>query len=185
MAILPILLAPHPTLKTVAKPVTVIGPDLQALAHDMLETMYDAPGIGLAANQVGQLDRVLVMDCERDPEAPRQPRILFNPEITWESEDLNSYEEGCLSIPQQYADVERPARVKVAYLDENGTAKEDLFEGLEATCVQHEIDHLNGILFWDHVTQLKRNMLKRKLAKFKKECERQARVSGAGKSERP
>ena len=177
MALLPILLAPHPTLKAVAKPVADVTPDLQKLAEDMLETMYDAPGIGLAANQVGRLERVLVMDCERDPDAPRQPRILFNPEITWESEELSSYEEGCLSIPQQYADVERPASVKVAYLDENGTAKEDLFEGLEATCVQHEIDHLNGILFWDHISNLKRNMLRRKLEKLKKEQEREAKLA--------
>ena len=176
MALLPILLAPHPTLSTTAKPVTEVTDELRVLAENMLETMYEAPGIGLAANQVGRLERLLVMDCERDPEAPRQPRILFNPEITWADPEIGTYEEGCLSIPQQYADVERPTAVKVTYLDQNGTAQEDLFEGLEATCVQHEIDHLNGILFWDHISNLKRNMLKRKLGKLKKERERAAKA---------
>jgi len=176
MAVLPILLAPHPTLKAVAAPVAEVTPALVSLAEDMLETMYEAPGIGLAANQVGRLERLLVMDCERDPEAPRRPLILFNPEILWQSEERGVYDEGCLSIPLQYAEVERPASVKVRYLDETGTAQERLFEELEATCVQHEIDHLNGILFWDHVTQLKRNMLKRKLAKLKKERERETKT---------
>ena len=179
MALLPILLAPHPTLKAVARPVSEVTDELRTLAANMLETMYDAPGIGLAANQVGRTERVLVMDCERDPEAPRKALVLFNPEVTWSSEEESSYEEGCLSIPQQYADVVRPASVKVAYLDENGMAQERLFEDLEATCVQHEIDHLNGTLFWDHITQLKRNMLKRKLAKLKKEREREAKLAKA------
>ncbi len=179
MAILPILLAPHPTLKAVAQPVAEVTDELRALAADMLETMDDAPGIGLAANQVGRLERVLVMDCERDPESPRKSMVLFNPEITWTSEAESTYEEGCLSIPLQYADVVRPAQVKVAYLDENGQAQERLFDDLEATCVQHEIDHLSGVLFWDHVTQLKRNMLKRKLAKLKKEREREAKIAKA------
>ena len=131
----------------------------------MLETMYEARGIGLAANQVGRLERVIVMDCERDEDAPRKDLVLFNPEITWSSAELGIYEEGCLSIPQQYAEVERPASVKVTFLNLDGEAEERLFEGLEATCVQHEIDHLNGVLFWDHISQLKRNMLKRKLSK--------------------
>lgn len=179
MAILPILLAPHPTLKAAAKSVAEVTDELRALAADMLETMYDAPGIGLAANQVGRLERVLVMDCERDPEAPRKSMVLFNPEITWSSEEESTYEEGCLSIPLQYAEVVRPAQVKVSYLDEQGQPQEQLFEDLEATCVQHEIDHLNGILFWDHVTLLKRNMLKRKLAKLKKEREREAKLGKA------
>ena len=179
MTVLPILIAPHPTLKAKAKPVKEATDELRTLLDDMLETMYDAPGIGLAANQIGSLERVLVMDCERDPEAPRKSMVLFNPEITWSSEEESTYEEGCLSIPLQYADVIRPAQVKVAYLDENGQAQEQLFEDLEATCVQHEIDHLNGILFWDHVTLLKRNMLKRKLAKLKKEREREAKAAKA------
>ena len=174
MAVLPILLAPHPALRARAKPVPEITPALRALAQDMLETMYDAPGIGLAANQVGRLERLLVMDCVREPEKSRQARILFNPEIKWASDDLCAYEEGCLSIPQQYAEIERPGRVQVTYLDEMGTRQDQMFEGLEAVCVQHEIDHLNGILFWDHLSNLKRNMLKRKLAKYKKERAREA-----------
>ena len=176
MAVLPILLAPHPTLKAKAAPVAAVTPELAQLAQDMMETMYAAPGIGLAANQVGQLHRVLVMDCERDEDAPRRPFMIFNPEITWESEELSIYDEGCLSIPLQYAEVERPASVKVAYIDENGEPQERLFEGLEATCVQHEIDHLNGVLFWDHITLLKRNMIKRKLGKLVKEREREAKL---------
>ena len=180
MALLPILLAPHPTLKAKAQRVKEVSPDLRALANDMLETMYAAPGIGLAANQVGRLQRLLVMDCERDPQAPRRPFIVFNPEITWVSEARDTYEEGCLSIPQLYSEVERPAAVKVRYLDETGAMQERLFEGLEATCVQHEIDHLDGILFWDHITLLKRNMLKSKLAKLKKEQQREAKLAPHG-----
>ena len=175
MAVLPILLAPHPTLSTKATPIAAVTPDLQRLAQDMLETMYEAPGIGLAANQIGRLERLIVMDCERDEDAPRKDVVLFNPVVTWESEDFSAYEEGCLSIPQQYADVERPAAVKVTFLNLKGEAEERLFEGLEATCVQHEIDHLDGVLFWDHISLLKRNMLKRKLAKLKKEREREAK----------
>ncbi|MGB0717870.1 MAG: peptide deformylase [Alphaproteobacteria bacterium] len=172
MAILDILLAPHPTLVAKAKPVEGLDDEICTLAADMLQTMYDAPGIGLAANQVGRLERVLVMDCQRDPEGEPMPKVLVNPEIIWESDELASYEEGCLSIPQQYADVERPAEVKVVFMDLNGHEQEAHFTGLEATCVQHEIDHLNGVLFWDHVSTLKRNMLKRKLSKLKKERER-------------
>ncbi len=178
MAILDILLAPHPTLITAATPVETLNADLQSLADNMLETMYEAPGIGLAANQIGRLERVFVMDCQRDPNAPRQPRILFNPEIVWQSAELASYEEGCLSVPQQFADVTRPAEVRVTYIDHKGVVQTAHFAGLEATCAQHEIDHLNGILFWDHVSPLKRNMLRRKLAKLKKEQEREANTSG-------
>ena len=180
MAILPILLAPHPTLKTAAAPVAEVTDALRALAADMLETMYQAPGIGLAANQVGRLERLLVMDCERDPKAPRKSLVLFNPEIIWSSEEESSHEEGCLSIPQQHANVVRPTQVKVAYLDTQGQAQERLFDALEATCVQHEIDHLDGILFWDHVTPFKRNMLKRKLAKLKKDRAYEAERAPAG-----
>ena len=175
MAVLPILLAPHPALSTRAVPVPAVTPELQALAANMLETIYEAPGIGLAANQVGRLERLIVMDCERDEEALRKDIALFNPEITWSSEEMSTYEEGCLSIPQQYAEVERPATVKVKFLNLKGQQEERLFEGLEATCVQHEMDHLDGILFWDHISQLKRNMLKRKLNKLKKEREREAK----------
>ena len=150
MAVLPILIAPHPTLKAKAKPVKDVTDELRALLDDMLETMYDAPGIGLAANQIGSLHRVLVMDCgSRDDEETPRPTKILHPEITGVSEELSSYEEGCLSIPEQFADVERPAVVRVKDLDENGQKQERLFDGLEATCVQHEIDHLNGRLMWD------------------------------------
>ena len=170
MAVLPILIAPHPTLKAKAKPVNDVTDELRALLDDMLETMYDAPGIGLAANQIGSLHRVLVMDCgSRDDEETPRPIKIINPEITGVSEELSSYEEGCLSIPEQFAEVDRPAVVRVKYLDENGQKHERLFEGLEATCVQHEIDHLDGILFVDHLSNLKRNMLMKKLKKYLKE----------------
>ncbi|MDA9175890.1 peptide deformylase [Alphaproteobacteria bacterium] len=170
MAVLPILIAPHPTLKAKAKPVKDVTDELRALLDDMLETMYDAPGIGLAANQIGSLHRVLVMDCgSRDDEETPRPIKIINPEITGVSEELSSYEEGCLSIPEQFAEVDRPAVVRVKYLDENGQKHERLFEGLEATCVQHEIDHLDGILFVDHLSNLKRNMLMKKLKKYLKE----------------
>jgi len=175
MAILPILIAPHPTLKAKAKPVKEVTDGLRTLLDDMLETMYDAPGIGLAANQIGSLERVLVMDCgSRDEEETPRPMKIINPEITGVSEELSSYEEGCLSIPEQYAEVERPAVVRVKYLDENGKQHERLFDGLEATCVQHEIDHLDGILFVDHLSNLKRNMLMKKLKKLIKEREEEA-----------
>lgn len=175
MAILPILIAPHPTLKAKAKPVKEVTDGLRTLLDDMLETMYDAPGIGLAANQIGSLERVLVMDCgSREEEETPRPMKIINPEITGVSEELSSYEEGCLSIPEQYAEVERPAVVRVKYLDENGKQHERLFDGLEATCVQHEIDHLDGILFVDHLSNLKRNMLMKKLKKLIKEREEEA-----------
>lgn len=179
MAVLPILIAPHPTLKAKAKPVKDVTDELRALLDDMLETMYDAPGIGLAANQIGSLHRVLVMDCgSRDDEETPRPIKIINPEITGVSEELSSYEEGCLSIPEQFADVERPAVVRVKYLDENGQKQERLFDGLEATCVQHEIDHLDGVLFVDHLSNLKRNMLMKKLKKYLKDREEDAAVVG-------
>ena len=175
MAVLPILIAPHPTLKAKAKPVKDVPDELRALLDDMLETMYDAPGIGLAANQIGSLHRVLVMDCgSRDDEETPRPIKIINPEITGVSEELSSYEEGCLSIPEQFADVERPAVVRVKYLDENGQKQERLFDGLEATCVQHEIDHLDGVRFVDHLSNLKRNMLMKKLKKYLKDREEDA-----------
>lgn len=178
MAVLPILIAPHPTLKAKARPVEAVTDELRQLLDDMLETMYDAPGIGLAANQIGSLERVLVMDCgsredEEDGGEPRPIKII-NPVITGATEERSSYEEGCLSIPEQFAEVERPAAVRVRYLDENGKQQERDFHGLEATCVQHEIDHLDGILFVDHLSNLKRNMLMKKLKKLVKEREEEA-----------
>ncbi|MEM6889311.1 MAG: peptide deformylase [Pseudomonadota bacterium] len=167
-----ILLHPDPRLKKVAEPVSEITDELRALADDMLETMYDAPGIGLAAPQVAQPHRIFVMDCVKgENEAPR-PLVLFNPEIISASEDLNVYEEGCLSIPEQYADVTRPAEVEFRWMDRDGTAQREVFTGLWATCAQHELDHLDGRLFIDHLTAIKRQMITRKMVKMKKELAR-------------
>lgn len=170
MTVLDILIAPHATLKAKAKKVAEVDSDLAAFLDDMLETMYAAPGIGLAANQVGDLRRVFVMDCSARDEAA-QPYKLVNPQIIWTSEEVTTYEEGCLSLPELYGDVERPAEVKVRYLDENGKQQERHFVGIEATCAQHEIDHLDGKLFVDHLSPLKRNMILRKLKKANKERE--------------
>ena len=165
----PILIHPDPRLKTVADAVVDIDDETHKLASDMLETMYEAPGIGLAAPQVGVLRRVFVMDCVKDEaEAPR-PMVLINPEIVWSSEEMNTYEEGCLSIPDQYADVERPAEVEVTWTGLDGTQQGEKFSGLWATCVQHELDHLNGKLFIDYLKPLKRQMITRKMQKLKRE----------------
>lgn len=147
MTIRPILIHPDPRLKKLCDPVTEITDDLRKAADEMLETMYDAPGVGLAGPQVGLMKRILVMDCVKDPEATPRPMVLMNPEITWTSDALNTYEEGCLSIPDQYADVTRPAEVRVRWMGLDGKPQEEHFTGLWATCVQHEIDHLNGKLF--------------------------------------
>ncbi|GHC13387.1 MULTISPECIES: peptide deformylase [Gemmobacter] len=168
----PILIHPDPRLKKTCEPVTEITPDLAALAEDMLETMYDAPGIGLAAPQIGVMRRVIVLDCAKAPDEPR-PLVMINPEVTWASEDLSTYEEGCLSIPEQYAEVARPARVRVAWTALDGSAQEEEFSDLWATCVQHEIDHLNGKLFIDFLGPLKRQMITRKMEKLKRERARQ------------
>lgn len=169
MAKIDILLHPDPRLKKVAEPVGEITDELRKLADDMLETMYDAPGIGLAAPQVGVLKRMLVMDCVKDENETPRPLVLINPEITWVSEDKNTYEEGCLSIPDQYAEVTRPSEVKVAWTTLDGERTEEDFDGLWATCVQHEIDHLNGKLFIDYLTGLKRQLITRKMQKLKRE----------------
>lgn len=169
MTLRPILIHPDPRLKTVAKPVTAITDDLRRLADDMLETMYDAPGIGLAAPQVGVLSRMIVMDCVRDKEAAPRPIVLVNPEVVWSSEDRSTYEEGCLSIPEQYADVERPAEVEVRWTALDGSEQRERFDGLWATCVQHEIDHLDGRLFIDYLSPLKRQLITRKMVKLKRD----------------
>jgi peptide deformylase len=169
MTLRPILLHPDPRLKKVAEPVSVITDELRQTAADMLETMYDAPGIGLAAPQVGLLKRLVVMDCVKDPALPPRPMILFNPEVTWSSEERNVYEEGCLSIPEHYADVERPSEVRVRWVAPDGSGQEEHFTGLWATCIQHEIDHLNGRLFIDYLTPLKRQLITRKMEKLKRE----------------
>lgn len=172
MAMRSILLYPDPRLKKVCAPVTEITTDLNGLADDMLKAMYEAPGIGLAAPQVGVMKRLIVMDCIKEEGAEPEPVVLFNPVVTWSSEELNTYEEGCLSIPEHYADVERPAEVKVSWMDREGTAQEQHFDGLWATCVQHEIDHLDGKLFIDYLRPLKRQMITRKMQKLKREMAR-------------
>ncbi|WP_431298251.1 peptide deformylase [Tabrizicola sp. BL-A-41-H6] len=167
----PILIHPDPRLKKRCEPVGEITDEVRKLAADMLETMYDAPGIGLAAPQVGVMKRVLVMDCIK--EGPAEPMVLVNPVVEWVSEDLTVYEEGCLSIPEQYADVKRPAEVRVRWTDLEGAEQERQFSGLWATCVQHEIDHLDGKLFIDYLGPLKRQMITRKMEKLKRERARE------------
>ena len=152
------------TLKKKSAPALAVDDSLRALMDDMLETMYAAPGIGLAAIQVGEPVRVLVMDLSRG-EGPREPRFFVNPEILWASEETVPYEEGCLSVPDIWEDVERPAQIRAEYLDEDGRLRTLEAEGLLATCLQHEIDHLDGILFVDHLSRLKRTIALRKLAK--------------------
>jgi len=157
MAIRDILTVPNPVLKQVSTPVQGgVTDELRALMDDMLETMYDAPGIGLAAIQIGVPKRIIVMDLAGKDEEPA-PQFFVNPEILWKSEELFSYEEGCLSIPEVYDEVERPARVRIRYLDYDGKEVEEEAEGLYAVCIQHEMDHLEGVLFIDHLSRLKRD----------------------------
>jgi peptide deformylase len=167
MAVLPIIVAPDPRLKQIAKPVAKVDAEVRRLMDDMLETMYKAPGIGLAAPQVGVLKRVIVVDIAREDEKP-QPLRMANPELISVSEEDAVYNEGCLSLPEHYADVTRPAAIKVRYIDHENEIRELAADGLLATCIQHEMDHLDGILFVDHLTALKRNMILRKLLKAKK-----------------
>ena len=167
MTILNILEFPDPKLRTIAKPVVQVTDQTRQLIDDMLETMYAAPGIGLAAPQIGVMKRVVVMDVSDDKDKP-EPLKLINPEIIWESEDTSIYQEGCLSIPDQYADVERPIEVGVRYLDENGEEQEIEADGLLSTCIQHEVDHLDGVLFTDYLSALKRNMILKKVQKLQK-----------------
>lgn len=169
MTLRPILLHPDPRLRKPCEPVAAVTPDLVALADDMLATMYDAPGIGLAAPQIGVNRRLIVMDCVKDPQMEPRPLVLFNPEILWSSEERSTYEEGCLSIPDQYAEVERPAEVRLRWLDREGRVQEEQFAGLWATCAQHEIDHLDGRLFIDYLKPLRRQMITRKMEKLKRE----------------
>jgi peptide deformylase len=168
--ILPILYVPDPKLRAKAKPVQPGDPRVPALAEKMLATMYKAPGIGLAAPQIGELLRLVVVDVR--PDEKPDPMVLVNPEIVAQSNETATREEGCLSLPNQFADVTRPARVKVRWTDLGGARKEIEADGLLSACLQHEIDHLNGVLFVDHISALKRNMLLRKLAKELKAKER-------------
>ncbi len=167
MALLPIITAPDPRLKIKAKPVARVDAKVRRLMDDLVETMYHAIGIGLAAPQVGVAQRVLVVDVAREGEPP-QPLRLANPEILWRSEAKTLANEGCLSLPEQYADVERPAEIRLRYLDHENEIRELEAKELLATCIQHEIDHLDGLLFVDHISALKRGMILRKLAKSKK-----------------
>jgi len=166
MAVREILVVPNPVLKQVSEPAAAVDDALRALMDDMLETMYAAPGVGLAAIQVGVPKRVIVMDLARDGE-DRQPRYFVNPEIVWASEDTAPYEEGCLSVPDYFDEVERPAKVRLRYLDYEGQAVEEEAEGLYAVCIQHEMDHLNGVLFIDHLSRLKREQAVKKVKKQK------------------
>lgn len=167
-----ILIHPDPRLKKVCAPVSDLSDELRKLADDMLETMYDAPGIGLAAPQVGVLSRLIVLDCVKEEGETPRPLVMFNPEVVESSDETNTYEEGCLSIPDQYGDVTRPKEVEVNWLDQNGNLRSETFDGLWATCVQHEIDHLNGKLFIDYLSPMKRQMITRKMQKLKREMAR-------------
>jgi peptide deformylase len=161
----PLVILPDPVLRQVSRPVERVDAELGRLADDMLETMYDAPGIGLAAIQIGEPLRMLVIDLAKEDE-PRAPRVFINPEIVARGDAASTYEEGCLSIPDYYAEVERPAEVTVRYLDRDGTEQLVEADGLLATCLQHEIDHLDGVLFIDHISKLKRDMVVRKFRKL-------------------
>ena len=174
MSVLNILEVPDPGLRAVAKPVAQIDESVRTIISNMFDTMYDARGIGLAATQVGIEQRIVVIDLQEpesdaeDAKPVRAPLVFVNPELVSVSEETALYSEGCLSIPDQYAEVERPARCRVKWLDGEGAAKEADFDGLLSTCIQHEIDHLNGVLFIDHISRLKRDMVLKKLAKARK-----------------
>ena len=176
MAIRPIFETPDPVLRQTSRPVETFDDELKTLVADMFETMYAAPGIGLAAVQVGVPIRLLVIDLQEpaDPEDPeskpvRDPRVFINPEVLWHSDHDVPYTEGCLSVPEQYAEVMRPDRIRARWQDVSGKAYEEEIEGLLAVCLQHEMDHLNGVLFIDHLSRLKRDMVLKKLAKWRKE----------------
>ncbi len=167
MAVREILILPDKRLRKVSEPVKKIDAGIRRLVDDMFETMYDAPGIGLAAIQIGTGKRVVTMDLAKKEE-PKNPQVFINPEIVWSSDEKAVHEEGCLSIPETYSDVERPARVKVKYLDLEGELHEIEANGLLSTCLQHEVDHLNGILFIDHLSRLKRDRIIKKFTKTAK-----------------
>jgi len=181
MAIRRIYETPDAVLRQISKPVETFDDDLRTLVSDMFETMYAAPGIGLAAVQVGEPIRLLVIDLQEprdaeDPESPvvREAKLFINPEILWHSDNEVPYTEGCLSVPEQYAEVMRPDRIRAKWQDENGKTYEEEIEGLLAVCLQHEMDHLNGVLFIDHLSRLKRDMVLKKLAKWRKEQDKKA-----------
>ncbi|HWG05721.1 MAG TPA: peptide deformylase [Beijerinckiaceae bacterium] len=165
MTIRPIICIPDPRLRLVSEPVGAVDDSVRALMDDMLETMYDAPGIGLAAIQIAVPKRVMVVDVAKREDEPPHPLFFADPEITWSSEETSSHQEGCLSIPEYYEDVTRPAALRLRYLDRNGERQELEAEGILATCIQHEIDHLNGVLFIDHISKLKRDRVIKKFIK--------------------
>ncbi|MBS1180253.1 MAG: def [Proteobacteria bacterium] len=168
MSTRPLVILPAPQLRLTSAPVASVDDGVRKLAEDMLDTMYAAPGIGLAAVQVGEMNRLITIDVSHDENA-KEPRVFVNPQILWKSEDLSIYEEGCLSIPDFYEEVERPARVRVRYTNLAGEPEEIEADGLLATCLQHEIDHLDGVLFIDHISRLKRDRVTKKFAKAAKE----------------
>ncbi|WP_026781983.1 peptide deformylase [Pleomorphomonas koreensis] len=168
MSTRPLVILPAPQLRLASAPVARVDDGVRKLAADMLETMYAAPGIGLAAVQVGEMNRLITIDVSHDEDA-REPRVFVNPEILWKSEEMSVYEEGCLSIPEFYEEVERPARVRVRYTNLAGEPEEIEADGLLATCLQHEIDHLDGVLFIDHISRLKRERVTKKFIKAAKE----------------
>jgi len=173
MALLPIVEVPDPRLRQISSPVEKVDDEVRALVADMFDTMYAAPGIGLAAIQIGVPKRILVIDLQEplveDGEPVRDPRVFINPEIVEHSDQDVPYTEGCLSVPDQYAEVDRPDRIRARWLDLDGKAREEEITGLLATCLQHEMDHLDGILFIDHLSRLKREMILKKLTKQRKE----------------
>lgn len=171
MALRPILLIPDQRLRKMTAPVTEITTEIRTLVDDMFETMYDAPGIGLAAPQIGVMQRIVTVDCARSEEDEPEPIALINPEILWSSEETRVYEEGCLSIPDFYEEVERPDNIKMRYMDVDGNVIERAADGLLATCVQHEIDHLNGKLFIDYISRLKRDRVTKKFQKAAKRAD--------------
>lgn len=178
MSLLPIIEIPDPILRSPSTPVETVGEDLSRLIRDMFDTMYEAPGIGLAAIQVAVPRRLLVIDLqepeEEEGEPVRRPHVFINPEIVASSDARKVYNEGCLSIPDQYAEIERPASVRARWLDESGRSREGEFDGLMAVCLQHEVDHLNGVLFIDYLSRLKRDMVVRKVMKARREREKAA-----------
>jgi peptide deformylase len=177
MTIRPLVILPDPLLREVSKSIERVDDDVRKFAEDMLETMYDAPGIGLAAIQVGVPRRILVLDVA-EKEEPRNPQVFINPEVVARSDARNVHEEGCLSIPDYYAEVERPGEVTVKYIDLEGKEQTVQADGILATCLQHEIDHLNGVLFIDYLSKLKRDMVVRKLKKLAKDRPPPARMVG-------
>jgi peptide deformylase len=167
MPIRPLVVLPDPRLRLKSEPVGVVSAEVRAVVQDMLDTMYDAPGVGLAAIQIGVPKRIVTMDVSKS-ETERNPLVLINPEVIWASDETRAYEEGCLSIPEYYEEVERPERVRFRYMTLDGETVEADADGLMATCVQHEIDHLNGVLFIDHISKLKRDRVTKKFAKLAK-----------------